>query len=179
MFSLRVFISLWSLLVNWFSSFFLYNTTRISFSMSIWLVNSSCFEMFSFDWEDSFSSNTSCTLSSMINVSGARVREYTGAGARVESDRAGGAGPGVESAVSRNTRKISYCKIFFFFWKKNPNNHFNLFHLSDSILASLKLNPNNSERKFVVHRLSYKRVKLSQLHLYITKENLRPFIIIE
>ena len=43
----------------------------------------------------------------------------------------------------------------------------------------MKHNPNNSERKFVVHRLSYKRVKLSQLHIYITKENLRPFIFIE
>ena len=131
--------------------------------MWICLVNSSCFGVFSFDWEDSFSSNTFCTSSSMINVSGVRVGEHTGAGARVESDGAGGAGPGVESAVSRNTRKISYCKIFFF--KKNPNNHFNLFQLSDSILASLKHNPNNSERKFFVHRLSYKRVKLSQLHI--------------
>ena len=146
--------------------------------MWICLVNSSCFGVFSFDWEDSFSSNTSCTSSSMINVSGVRVGEHTGARARVESDGAGGAGPGVESAVSRNTRKISYC-IIFFFLKKNRNNHFNLFHLSDSILASLKHNPNNSERKFVVHRLSYKRVKLSQLHLYITKESLRPFIFIE
>ena len=98
----------------WFSSFFLYNTTRISFSMWICLVNSSCFGVFSFDWEDSFSSNASCTSSSIINVSGVRVGEHTGAGARVESDGVGGAGPGVESAVSRNTRKISYCEILFF-----------------------------------------------------------------
>ena len=82
--------------------------------MWICLVNSSCFGVFRFDWEDSFSSSTSCTSSSMINVSGARVGEHKGAGAKVESDGAGGAGPEVESAVSRNTRKISYCKIFFF-----------------------------------------------------------------
>ena len=68
--------------------------------MWICLVNSSCFWVFSFDWEDSFSSNTSCTSSSMINVSGVRVGEHTGAGARAESDEAGGAGPGVESVVS-------------------------------------------------------------------------------